>query len=120
MADRVVQVLFVVPLLAVPGVGFLGRLVLLVAGWFVVGYLLRRHAAAVPREWPWWRSPGWTGGGRLLRVGAVGAGLVVAGLVLRPLADRAQDAVDAQSAVEDAVTAGTEAVRPGRARVACH
>ena len=107
--DRIVQVIFVLPLLVVPGVGFPARVVVMVAGWFAVGYLLRRHAAATPRAWPWWRSPGWTRGGRLVRVGAVAAGVVVAGIVLRPVADRAREAVDAQGAVEDAVTAQVEA-----------
>jgi len=109
VTDRIVQVIFMLPLLVVPGVDFLGRLVLLVAGWFAAGYLLRRHAAARPPDWPWWRSPGWTGGGRLLRVGAVAAGVVVAGIVLRPVADRAREAVDAQDTVEDTVTAQVQA-----------
>jgi hypothetical protein len=110
VADRIVQTVLVLPVLAVPGIMFPVRLVLLVVGWFVAGYLLRRHAAATPRDWPWWRSPGWTGGGRLVRVGAVVAGLVVAGAVLGPLVERARDAIDAQGTVEDAVTA--EAERP--------
>ncbi|HEY7070601.1 MAG TPA: J domain-containing protein, partial [Acidimicrobiales bacterium] len=105
VADRIVQAVFVLPVLAVPGIMFPVRLILLVAAWFVAGYLLRRHAAATPRDWPWWRSPGWTGGGRLIRVGAVVAGLVVAGAVLGPLVERARDAIDAQGIVEDAVTA---------------
>jgi DnaJ domain len=105
VTDRIVQVIFMLPLLVVPGVDVLGRVVVVVVGWFAAGYLLRRHAAATPRNWPWWRSPGWTGGGRLLRVAAVAAGVVVAGIVLRPVADRAHEAVDAQGAVEDAVTA---------------
>jgi DnaJ domain len=104
VTDRIVQAVFVVPLLVVPGIGFLARVVLVVAGWFAAGHLLWRHATAKPRAWPWWRSPGWTGGGRLLRVGAVAAGVVVAGIVLRPVADRAQEAADAQGTVEDAVT----------------
>ena len=109
VADRIVQAVLVLPVLAVPGIMFPVRLVLLVVGWFVAGYLLRRHAAATPRDWPWWRSPGWTGGGRLVRVGAVVAGLVVAGAVLGPLVERARDAIDAQATVEDAVTARAEA-----------
>jgi hypothetical protein len=112
VADRIVQAVFVLPLLAVPGIMFPVRLVLVVGGWFVAGYLLRRHAAATPPDWPWWRSPGWTGGGRLVRVGAVVAGLVVAGTVIGPLVERARDAVDAQGTVEDAVTAEAEA-EPG-------
>jgi hypothetical protein len=109
VADRIVQAVLVLPVLAVPGIMFPVRLVLLVVGWFVAGYLLRRHAAATPRDWPWWRSPGWTGGGRLVRVGVVVAGLVVAGAVLGPLVERARDAIDAQGTVEDAVTAAAEA-----------
>jgi len=109
VTDRIVQVIFMLPLLVVPGVGFLARVVLVVVAWFVAGYLLRRHTAATPRAWPWWRSPGWTAGGRLLRVGAVAAGVVVAGIVLRPVADRAHEAVDAQGEVEDAVTAQADA-----------
>jgi DnaJ domain len=114
VTDRIVQVIFMLPLLVVPGLDFLGRVVLVVVGWFAAGYLLGRHAAATPRDWPWWRSPGWIGGGRLLRVAAVAAAVVVAGLVLRPVVDRGEEAIDAQRAVEDAVTAQARAAEQGQ------
>ena len=105
IADRILQVAFTLPLAFVPGLNVVLRLALLVGGWFAIGYLLRRHAAARPVAFPWWRSPGWAGSGRLVRAGAGLAGLVVAALVLVPLASRVRDAVDAQGAVEDAVEA---------------
>jgi DnaJ domain len=117
VADRILQVVFTLPLAFVPGLGVVPRLVLLVAGWFAAGYLLHRHAAARAVAFPWWRSPGWAGTGRLVRVGAVLAGLVAAGAVLVPLTNRVRDAVDAQGLVEDAVedTAPTAAVVRARA-----
>ena len=116
VADRILQVLFTLPLVLVPGLGVPARLVLLVGGWFAVGWLLRRHAAAPPVAFPWWRSPGWAGTGRLVRAGAVAVGLVVAFLVAAPLVDRVGDAVDAQGAVEDAAEGAAPPEVVGAAR----
>jgi len=116
VADRILQVLFTLPLVLVPGLGVPARLVLLVGGWFAVGWLLRRHAAAPPVAFPLWRSPGWAGTGRLVRAGAVAAGLVVAFLVAAPLVDRVGDAVDAQGAVEDAAEGAAPPEVVGAAR----
>ena len=116
VADRVLQVALTLPLAFLPGLGVVLRLPLLVGGWFAIGYLLRRHAAARPVAYPWWRSPGWAGTGRLVRAGAVLAGLVVAALVLAPLAGRVQDALDAQGTVEDAAEAGAPPADVARAR----
>src|SRR5918994_951903 len=116
VADRIVQVLFTLPLALVPGLGVLARLGLLVGGWFAVGWLLPRHAAPLPVAFPWWRSPGWTGTGRLVRAGAVAVGLVVSFLVAAPLVDRVGDAVDAQGAVEDAAEGAAPPEVVGAAR----
>jgi hypothetical protein len=116
VADRILQVVFTLPLAFVPGLDVVPRLALLVAGWFAAGYLLQRHAAARAVAFPWWRSPGWAGTGRLVRVGAVIAGLVVAGVILVPLASGVRDAVDAQGRVEDAVDDPAPSAAVARAR----
>lgn len=118
VADRILQVAFTVPFALVPGVALVGRVALVAGGWFLVGYLLRRHAQAAPVAYPWWRSPGWAGTGRLVRAGAAAAGLLVGTLLVLPLAERVRDAIDAQGVVEDAAEAAAPPAAITAARAA--
>jgi hypothetical protein len=118
VADRILQVAFTAPFALVPWLAPVGRVALVAGGWFLVGYLLRRHAQAAPVAYPWWRSPGWAGAGRLVRVGAAAAGLLVGALLVLPLAERVRDAIDAQGVVEDAAEAAAPPAAIAAARVA--